>query len=113
MKKFFVLCCALASATLVRSENITLRQDDNPDDPRTEIPTGTYDEGDGSVTIEFPEDLGFAVVEVTDHATGEQQVEMGDTAAGSITVYLSDGCGACTVVIESESGALYSGTFQR
>ncbi len=113
MKKLLVLYCALASVTLGRGENVTLRQDNNPNDPPAEIPTGTYDEGEGSLTIEFPEDLGIAVVEVTDHATGEQQMEMGDSAAGSITVYLTDGHGSCTVVIESESGSLYSGTFHR
>lgn len=115
MKKFFLFGCTLLFTMTAWSDNIAFKfpPTENPNTPRdTTVPPTAIYEGD-TVTVEFTDDEGMVVVEIIALQNGSCSMEMGNSAMGAMTIYLPEGHGRHEIVIETETGNRYSGTFTR
>lgn len=65
----------------------------------------------GTLHFNFSSDIGQMTITVTNSLTGEQWFEMADAIDGSAEIAISDESGEYTILIETESGITYFGSF--
>lgn len=71
----------------------------------------TYESSDGTVCIDFMENVGRISVTVSNLSTGETICDIADSTEGSARLYTSGDSGIYTLQIKTESGEVYEGEF--
>lgn len=71
----------------------------------------TYESTDGSVCIDFMENVGCVSITVTNMSSGETVYDIADSSEGSAILFTSGKPGSYILQIETESGDIYEGEF--
>ncbi len=71
----------------------------------------TYESADGTVYIDFMENVGCVSITVTNMSSGETVYDIADSSEGSAILFTSGKPGSYILQIETESGDIYEGEF--
>lgn len=71
----------------------------------------TYESADGTVYIDFMENVGRVSITVTNMSSGETVYDIADSSEGSAILFTSGKPGSYILQIETESGDIYEGEF--
>lgn len=85
-------------------------KDPQPRSPGTSISIDAYYQG-GAIYLQFGENIGCMDVNITNHSTGEQWYDTACSDNVTEVIAISSSLGIYQITLETESGAIYYGSF--